>query len=364
VVGVKWKVERVRWEAVSQLDDFLNESSNDPVKDYILSEFIKKGELSLFGGLPGAGKTLLVQSLALHVLYGEKLLGREVAAGSVLMIDHETNNKDLLKEKMKRIRAGLIQKGGVEKGEFVYRFKWETQGFRLDKPLTWTPILEIIQAIKPVLITLDSLRACQDLPERGDSDMQAVMNAVRALIGICGSTVIVLHHFNKMEKGTFYQRLRGSGAILAATDSAFEVRTLLADSTQTLKLFGLIPQQRKHIVHPPIKVRVVDENTSGGKSLCLEYAGEYIHTDDPLIEGYAEALAHIFLSDAVPDKTHNELRRIIQGSMSDSEIRIGCRELVRKGFLEEAKKGKSHALHFTKIATQTSCPWCGRDSGF
>lgn len=345
-----------------ELQEILKCSTTHNKDEWLLSGYIKKGDLSLVGAAPGEGKTFFVLGLALHIVYGEKFLGRDVSEGSVLMIDHETDNISRIAPKIIKLTEGITRKGGREKG-----WKLELQGlseFRLDNQATWTETLKNIDTIKPVMITIDSLRRCHNQKENDSHCMEGVVKMMRALKEICNSTIVVIHHFNKREKGSFFDRLRGSSVVYANADSACEIRSLVVENNQQLKLFGLIPQARKHIVHPPIKVRVIDGMENGVDYICMEEDGEYNPASNPVFEEVGEKVIHLILSDIIPQEwTFDKLFGAMKGMVGQNTLREVCGSLQKKnGILQIAPLGQNHEYRYR--ITVSSCPWCGKSSGF
>lgn len=322
----------------------------DPLKDknnnHLIDELIPSGQIVLAAGLPGEGKSFFTLGMAYHIAYGAPFLGRNSIKGPVLIIDAE-NPRMVLVSRINKIKKGL-EDDGFNQGEKIDIEHYS--GFKFDNRSTWTDIEKVIQDIKPVLITIDHLRCFHDQDENSSSGMEKVAKAILDFLNICGSTVLISHHFNKRQSGTFYQRLRGSSVIYARSEVAFEIRAL-ERSTGRLESFGIIPQPRKEKLTSPI--RVVLEET--GTSIRFKYDGIYNPVDDPILDNLSHLVAHEFIGKKT-EQTVNEIKGILAGMGSDKETREALRILAQKGIVEVKKSGSQHK--YVYVPKSNGCPWC------
>lgn len=329
---------------------FLKEKTDKP-GSYIIEDFIARNRLVIWASPPGEGKSLLAEPAVYHVPYEAPYVGKKVSGGNVMIIDSE-NRKDILQMRLNKIKKGLRRQGYKKRGEIEIQ---SYSDFLLDNEATWEPIIKEIKAIEPVLILLDHLACFHNHDENSERQMKVVTSAIEKLMAIKGSSVLVLHHFNKLDMGTFFRRLRGSSALYAKCDAAAEVRTLSV-SNGKLDRVGLIPQPRKEITPDAIRVKI--EEGRGWMKLVPD--GSYKPVDDPRMDDLAHRFYHVFITPGAPKHfTVNLMKKIIQGYCSDTELRLCLRFLQHnRGLITADRKGLGAAFHYSLTATSGQCPWC------
>jgi len=84
-------VPRLRYETLGALLD-----AAIPLRDFLVEPWLKQGESALLYAAPGAGKSMLTQTLAIAVAGGGEFMGWKCATPRrVLFIDGEMNRADL-----------------------------------------------------------------------------------------------------------------------------------------------------------------------------------------------------------------------------------------------------------------------------
>ena len=318
---------------------------------YIVENLIPANRLILGASIPGEGKSLIGMGIVYSVAYGAPCLGNNVTLGSVMFIDSD-NRYDVLKDRGLKIKGGLQLDGYKQKGEVDFQ---HYSGFLLDDTSpkmayrkTWQPIVQAIKDIKPSLIVLDHLRCFHQQDEDKSTQMNKVADRLDELMSINGSSLFVLHHFNKNE-GTFFKRLRGSSALYARSDVAYEFR-VLSRRDGKLEKVGLIPQSRKDITAKPIRIGI-DE---GKDWIKLVNEGVYQPIDDPKTDKLYHDIFHLFLQSGEAMSV-NDVRKDVAGFASDKEIRESFRGLEDKGLLSK-KLTRSGKYMYQRSAKK--CPWC------
>lgn len=322
----------------------------DPLKDegknHLVDDLIPTGQIILMAGLPGEGKSFCGIGMAYHIAHMAPFLGKNTSKGSVLIIDSE-NPKKVLTDRIKKIKKGLEDDGHTNQCEIDIE---HYSGFKLDSKTTWTEIENVIRAIKPALITIDHLNCFHDQDENSSRGMEKVAVRILELIKICGSSVLISHHFNKRESGTFYQRLRGSGVIYARSETAFEIRALERKGGR-LESFGIIPQPRKEELTSPMRVILEETN----EFIKFRNGGNYNPVGDPVLDDVSHRVGHIFIDDK-NELTVIDVKGLLAGMASDKEIRDSLRILEQKGIVEGKRSGSSHK--FVYAPKSFVCPWC------
>jgi len=330
--------------------------------NYIVDGLIASNRLNLWASPPGEGKSIVAGALGYSVAYGAPFLNMPVDCGNVMFIDSE-NRYDILKSRAIKIKNGLAIDGYKMKGKVDFQ---HYSGFLLDNNSTWPAIEAEIKAIEPSLIILDHLACFHHQNEDREDKMKIVTDAIEKVMTIKDSSVLVLHHFNKLDIGSFFKRLRGSSALYAKSDAACEVRTLSVNQGRLEKV-GLIPQPRKDITSAPIRVRIDEGKDDEGEDwLKLVYDGTYKPLDDPRTDDLAHKLYHVFLGPNAEQLTVKAVLAIVERYAPDPEVRAGLRLLEHgKGLITSERKGLGGGFHYTLTPNTTGhkymeCPWCNK----
>lgn len=332
--------------------EFLKQKGVQSQGNYIVEDLLARNRMVMAACLPGEGKSLTFETILYHITYGAPFVGKKVSIGNIMLIDSE-NRLDILQNRFRKIKKGLENDGYKMRGLFDIQ---HYSGFLLDDDenrTTWEPIKTAIEGLQPSLIMLDHLLCFHHQNENYSDQMKKVDNALGELMGICGSSLLVMHHFNK-NTGSFVERLRGSTAIYADTDAAYEVRTLEKVGGRLTRI-GIIPQARKEITQEPFRIRV-EEGTDWMK---LVYDGTYQPVGDPKIDTIAHTIYHIFLQDK-NEKTVVDVLSILAKFASEPETRACLRLLGDKGLLLWRRSGKSHKLIYKLPPKVVICPWCSK----
>jgi hypothetical protein len=322
---------------------------------YIVEDLIAPNRLILWASPPGEGKSLLGEAFLYSVAYGAPVIGKKVTPGNLMFIDSE-NRLDVLQSRCQKIIAGLKADGYTKQGDIDFQ---HYSGFLLDDKGTWVAVEQEIKALKPVVIMLDHLAMFHHQDENKAGQMTKVATAIEEMMNIANSSVLVLHHFNKKE-GRFIDRLRGSTAIYAKSDVACEVRSLSV-LNGCLEIAGLIPQPRKDITPPAMRIRIEE----GTDWLKLKYDGTYKPIDDPRMDELCHKFYHDFLETPNPDITVEHMIEKLEKYATETEVRGALRFLEHgKGLINSERKGLGGGYHYTLNnptgAKTLTCPWCNQ----
>lgn len=330
-------------------NEFLKEVNPAQEASYIVEDLIRSHRLIIIASIPGEGKSIFIQGMIYHVTYGAPFGRGKTAAGNVVLIDSE-NRRDILQKRIGNIKKGLENDG--------YRMQAKVDiehysGFKLDNESTWQPIIEVIKSVQPSLIVLDHLLCFHDKNENNANEMSKVGDALEKVMAISNSSIVVPHHFNKNE-GSYMKRLRGSTAIYAKCDAAYEVRTL-SKKDGKLEKIGIIPQPRKDITPSPFRMKIEE----GTDWLKLVDDGIFQPVEDPRVDLVSHRIYHFFLED-MEKKTVYDVNNILAGDADIREVRACLHLLHDRGLLDADREGKGGKWYYWPPSTPQSCPWCGR----
>jgi len=190
---------------IRRLEDIPDIMTMDiPPVEYLVDGMISRKTITLWTGSDGAGKTFLMQSMAVAVAVGGQFLGRVCRRAPVLYLDYE-NPAFAVRSRLEVIAQGPIPDLGV----------WGTW-LEQQPPQIGNELLLTIAKDSQPLIIVDPFRNSHGAEENDSTEMTAVMQNLR-YCAAAGCAVIILHHPAKTDGSTG----RGSSAIKGAVDVAY-----------------------------------------------------------------------------------------------------------------------------------------------
>lgn len=205
-----------------------------PEFEWLVKDLILKGDITMFTGEPGVGKSWLAQALAVSMAEGDpQWLGMDLERhGRVMYVDQENP--------LVTARHRLESLGLTDTGIDNMHYLW-FQGVRFDQEPE--RILEHAELWQPDLIVFDSFGRFHFKNENTAEDMNPILNAsVYPLARDLGATVVLIHHVPKEGKGP-----RGSGAIQAANDLTLEVQHQTRKNGTKTGNYLLVPDKLRNV---------------------------------------------------------------------------------------------------------------------
>lgn len=189
---------------------------------------IGPGRPAMLAGNAAAGKTIMVQSLALSLAAGRPVWERFAVAGprTVVHIDYE-QGKSATCRRYQRLLAGM----GIEQGELGNRLDLSTYP-SLNLSHSPTRLYDVFARVgeRAQLVIIDSLRAATPDIDENDSRIRACIDVLSQVSSATATTFLIIHHASKPRDETSGRPgPRGSSAILDACGSAFTVTSALHD---------------------------------------------------------------------------------------------------------------------------------------
>ena len=180
-------------------------------RDYLVKGLVNPGELSVWYGAPGSGKSFAMLHLGYAIAQGRQALGRRVRHAPVLYVACEATSGIA-----RRIRALATEHG------FADDFKYIPQSVDLSEPdsINVPEIINAAAAIGAKLVVIDTLaRAMQGGDENSSQAMGAIIEALDRIKAATGAHVATVHHSGKNEAAG----MRGHSSLLGAADVVVEI---------------------------------------------------------------------------------------------------------------------------------------------
>ena len=185
-------------------------------KEWLVHKLFGAGDGSAVYGIPGCGKSVLVEDMALHIAAGREWHGRAVKQGAVLYL--------ALERRQLVARRAIAFRERHQIADIPFALVGGVLDFR--QPLTVASVIETIREIETetgqdvVLIVIDTIsRAMCGGDENSPKDMGQIVAATSRLQSETKAHVQWVHHMP--QDGT--ERLRGHGALLGAMDTTVHV---------------------------------------------------------------------------------------------------------------------------------------------
>ncbi len=202
-------------------------TTEPPPIDWVLTGRLAKGDCALLVGPEACGKSWFSLDVGVAGGAGRPILGYKPFSGPrrrVLIVDEE-NPPELMWERLRHL-AHAHEVEPEELDEQLYMLK-QCQGFTFRDAGMVADLQRKVEVIQPDIIVIDSATAVSNVDNENDAVAirRLFHDCLYPLREICGSTILLLHHANKLvwKKGDEAPRgssaVRGSGDYSAAADA-------------------------------------------------------------------------------------------------------------------------------------------------
>ena len=198
-----------------------DEPLEEPV--YTVDRVLPQGAVAMFYAHGDSLKTWAAFSMAHAVATGTKWLGKvPTKKGRALVLDFEMGEYETKR------RAKLLKIG--EAPDLLHA---SYPDFRIDDEALWFGLDELGLS----LVVVDSLAAGATGVDENDAKAAAPLHHARKYAERTGAAVVIIHHSNKGDGKDRRTAVRGTSAIFAALDGAFDFEAISDDgSTKVMKL--------------------------------------------------------------------------------------------------------------------------------
>ena len=209
-------------------DDFMQDTP--AATEWAVEGLIQRGGNGIVVGDPGSAKSYTTLDLAYHLVAGVDWMGHKVSrrmkVAYVAREDHPglTQHRGLSLLKGydgSKVATGLS--GIVLNHWLYYNTRAQSETFSLQNQMD---VQELIDAFKDKGIEMAFFDVFRRLWEGDENDNREVAKVLAVLTRIqteVGCSVCLVHHLNKSEGGTIFQRIRGAGSIYGWREWAFGI---------------------------------------------------------------------------------------------------------------------------------------------
>lgn len=198
--------------------------------EWAVEGLIQKGGNGIVVGDPGSAKSFSTLDLAHHLVAGVDWLGHKIPNRMKVAYIAREDHAGLTQHRGMSLLRGY-QNGDVgwalddiELNEWLYyNTRAQSETFSLQNEMD---VLEIIDAFKEKGIEMAFFDVFRRLWEGDENDNREVAKVLAVLTRIqteVGCSVGLVHHLNKSEGGTIFQRIRGAGSIYGWREWAFGI---------------------------------------------------------------------------------------------------------------------------------------------
>lgn len=194
--------------------------ADPPAYDWLVKDWIAKGDVVTVFGEPGSGKSWLTMSLAAATASADQRWMNIplLRSGKVVYIDQE-NPQDVVQHRFSQLGIGGPDSGPEIENLHVL---W---GHYIDLERDLEALMEDLLYLQPELLVWDSLSTAHNRKESDPAEMAAFFkSAVMPLARDTGTTCIYIHHVNKAKDDASFQRMRGASSIPGFIDFGIDVR--------------------------------------------------------------------------------------------------------------------------------------------
>jgi hypothetical protein len=208
--------------------DFIREATAST--EWSVDGLIQKGGNGIVVGDPGSAKSYSTLDLAHHLVAGVEWMGHRIPKRMKVAYIAREDHAGLTQHRGMSLLKGYEGKdmgwalSEININEWLYyNTRAQSDTFSLQNEMD---VQEIIEAFKDKGIEIAFFDVFRRLWEGDENDNKEVAKVLAVLTRIqteCNCSVALVHHLNKSEGGTIFQRIRGAGSIYGWREWAFGI---------------------------------------------------------------------------------------------------------------------------------------------
>ncbi len=290
--------------------------------NWLVESLIPLNQLCIFLAQSGVGKSLVVESLAVNLVYGYPFCDFKTVEGDTLIIDQDTPTEVLNRR--------IIQFSKGMKGQPKYNLYVESmQGHSLDNRTLMTIINNHPTAR---LVIIDSLHSvCGKLNSNYTSDMSVLAKLKSSCLN-GDRTIIINHHISEKNDFTIDQLMldnshkmaMGNSAIIQQADSYYIIGAS-ASNGRTDKIYIRPVAKRVKIKSSPLVLQIIELESNSERF-------EYLNTYAPELSEVEHNIITFFRI-SPSDRTVKEVYEGMGHQHGETETRKALAALTKRGIL-------------------------------
>lgn len=198
--------------------------------EWAVDGLIQRGGNGVIVGDPGTAKSFSALDLAYHLAAGVSWLGHAIPermkVAFVAREDHPGLTQHRAMNLLRGYQGGMVEDGlnEIELDEWLYfNTRAQSETFSLQNDEDVRELMETFQDKGIEIAFFDVFRRLWDGDENDNREVAKVLATLTRIQTECRCSVVLLHHLNKSEGGSIFQRIRGAGSIYGWREWAFGI---------------------------------------------------------------------------------------------------------------------------------------------
>jgi hypothetical protein len=200
--------------------------------DWLVDGLIERGANGIIAGAPKVSKSWIAALLSLSLSLGIDFLGHRVRRPVRVALISREDHPGLTGWRLRALRKGL---GYDSSPNLILNTRAQTSSLMLDNPGDVRAVIEELKHHRAEFAIFDVFNVLHGKDENDNQEMRQVLQQLSRIQTESRCAIGLVHHFNKMDSGSWTQRLRGSSAIAGWVEWLLGV-TFADEATKTRKV--------------------------------------------------------------------------------------------------------------------------------
>ncbi len=194
---------------------------------YLWKNWIPLGMITLFGAMPGAGKSMIALDLCKRIIHGESWPDGEpntFNGRKVIYVDAEL---------VPQIALARASAWNMDMTKLYMLMPEQIDVVDFTRESDRDHLVEMVHEINPAMVVIDSLSSISSKGENAVEDVRQILSFLNALAGDYGIGLVLIHHLRKRNPLAFMDLVtqddfRGSSHIIAMSRSVMALSIIQA----------------------------------------------------------------------------------------------------------------------------------------
>ena len=264
--------------------DFISDTM--PTIEWAVEGLIQRGGNGIVVGDPGSAKSFSTLDLAYHLIAGVDWMGHKIPKRMKVAYIAREDHAGLTQYRALSLTKGYAGTSmewaltGIDLNQWMYyNTRAQSETFSLQNKMD---VQEIIDAFKDNGIEMaffDVFRRLWDGDENDNKEVAKVLAVLTRIQTECRCSVALVHHLNKSEGGTIFQRIRGAGSIYGWREWAFGISIENPEDDPKDRIRKIVFETKAATPASPIYYSFEGEGDKVVLAPCAPPAASYKKTD-------------------------------------------------------------------------------------